>query len=101
MADTTYRVVTEFATRGNLGGELANVGAIARSVQDAIGGVVGRALDIGTTLAKVGAVAGLAMVARDTVHLNKELENTKISLAAIFGAQGITSNMQEDRKSVV
>ncbi len=62
---------------------------------DAFTGVVERVGDVAVGLAKIGAVAGIAAVTYGVVHLNKELENTQISLAAIFSAQGLAANLQD------
>jgi hypothetical protein len=45
--------------------------------------------------AGAGAGAGILGVAGYTVHLNDQLEKTRISLGAIFSAQGFASNLQQ------
>jgi hypothetical protein len=113
LADVTYRVAIQLATSGNLGAELGH----HISKLDGLGGVISRvgqeastlagslagafesavegAVSLAGALAKVGAVAALGAVSYGTLLLNKELENTQIALAAIFGANGITASMPE------
>lgn len=113
MADVTYRVAIELATTGNLRTEVS--GSISKL--DALGGLIGRvgeqaatlagslagaferavegAANLAATVAKVGGAAAFGAVTYGTVLLNKELENTQIALAAIFGANGLTSSMPQ------
>src|SRR5579859_4688074 len=112
MADVTYRVAIELATSGNLAnqvghsisrldglsGVLDRVGheasTLAGSLAGAFEGAVEGAASLAATLGKVGAAAAVGAVTYATL-LNKELENTQIALAAIFGANGITASMPE------
>ncbi len=112
MADVTYRVAIELATSGNLAtqvghslskldglsGVLSRVGqeasTLAGSLANAFEGAVEGAASLAATLGKVGAAAAVGAVTYATL-LNKELENTQIALAAIFGANGITASMPE------
>ncbi len=113
MADVTYRVAIELATHGNLASEvgqsiskldglsgtLGRVGheaaTLAGSLASAFEGAVEGAASLAATLGQVGAVAAIGAVTYGTLVLNKELENTQIALAAIFGANGITTSMPE------
>lgn len=113
MSDVTYRVAIEFATSGNLGadlgrhiskldglsGSISRIGHEATILAGSLSGAFERAVDgafsLAGALAKVGATAALGTVTYGTLLLNKELENTQIALAAIFGANGITSSMPE------
>ena len=113
MADVTYRVAIELATHGNLASEvgqsiskldglsgtLGRVGheaaTMAGSLASAFEGAVEGAASLAATLGQVGAVAAIGAVTYGTLVLNKELENTQIALAAIFGANGITTSMPQ------
>ncbi|HEY1697992.1 MAG TPA: hypothetical protein VGG39_37790 [Polyangiaceae bacterium] len=113
MADVTYRVAIELATHGNLASEvgrsvskldglsgtLGRVGheasTLAGSLAGAFEGAVEGAASLAATLGEVGAAAAVGAVTYGTLLLNKELESTQIALAAIFGANGITSSMPE------
>jgi hypothetical protein len=113
MPDVTYRVAIELATSGNLhseigrsiskldglGGMLSRIGSeastLAGSLAGAFEGAVEGAASLAASLLKVGAAAAFGTVAYGTLLLNKELENTQIALAAIFGANGITASMPE------
>jgi hypothetical protein len=113
LADVTYRVAIELATHGNLASEvgqsiskldglsgtLGRVGheaaTLAGSLASAFEGAVEGAASLAATLGQVGAVAAIGAVTYGTLVLNKELENTQIALAAIFGANGITTSMPE------
>jgi hypothetical protein len=113
LADVTYRVAIELATHGNLASEvgqsiskldglsgtLGRVGheaaTMAGSLASAFEGAVEGAASLAATLGQVGAVAAIGAVTYGTLVLNKELENTQIALAAIFGANGITTSMPQ------
>jgi hypothetical protein len=109
VADVTYRVAIELATSGNLGAELgrhiskldglsgtiSRVGQEASTLAGSLAGAFEGAVSLAGALAKVGAAAALGAVTYGTLLLNKELENTQIALAAIFGANGITASMPE------
>ncbi len=112
-ADVTYRVAIELATTGNLGaqvggsiskldglgGVLSRVGhetaTLAGSLAAVFEGAVEGAASLVATLGKVGVASALSAITYGAVGLNKELENTQIALAAIFGANGVTSSMPE------
>jgi hypothetical protein len=65
----------------SMGSKLGSVlGGIADKVEDTVVGFV-----------KLGAAAGLAGAVYGVYHLNNQLEQTQISLAAIFQAQGFAS----------
>ncbi len=113
MSDTVYRVVIDYELRGDvdrpaaratgrlgdldraarhvvgafdlLGGKLATFGG---AVADAFTGAVERAGQLAATVAGVGVAAALGAVTYGAIHLNSELEQTSLSLAAIFNAQG-------------
>ena len=111
MSDVTYRVAIELAAGGNLALEVDRSiskldglgGLLGRASEQAstLAGSLGRAFEAGVegaaslavSLAKVGAVAAFGAVSYGTLLLNKELENTQIALAAIFGANSVTSSM--------
>jgi hypothetical protein len=113
VSDVTYRVAIELATSGNLatqvgqsvskldglGGVLSRVGheasTLAGSLVGVFEGAIEGAVSLASTLGKVGAAAAFGAVTYGTLLLNKELENTQIALAAIFGANGITASMPE------
>lgn len=111
--DTTYRLIVDMSARGTLVPAMDRVGTKAKGLDDAfkkvgesaaaVGatlasaftGAVEKVADIGMTMAKVGAVAAGGALAYGVTHLNNELEKTQISLAAIFGANGQTTGMQD------
>ena len=113
---TTYEVVLALSTTGNLNasvGELgvkagtahaqvAKIGDAAKTMGSAVesmgsrlGGVLSsiadKVQDTVVGFAKMGAAAGLAGAVYGVYHLNNQLEQTQISLAAIFQAQGFAS----------
>jgi hypothetical protein len=113
VSDVTYRVAIELATTGNLSsqvgqsvskldslsGVLSRVGheasTLAGSLVGVFEGAIEGAVSLASTLGKLGATAALGSVTYGAVLLNKELESIQIALAAIFGAQHITSSMTE------
>src|SRR5580704_6166428 len=113
MADITYRVVVDLATRGDFGGvvdrniskamsldsAISKLGTGAVSMADSMATAFESAVESAATLvahvATLGAGAAFAGITYGVVKLNRELETTQIGLAAIFGAQGITSSMNE------
>lgn len=113
MPDVTYRVAIELATTGNLhsevgrsiskldglGGTLSRIGGEASTLAGSLAGVfegaVEGAASLAASLLKVGSAAAFGAVTYGTLLLNKELESTQIALAAIFGANGITSSMPQ------
>jgi hypothetical protein len=108
MADTVYKVVVDLSTQGNLAkgvgdthGKLGQIesawGKIGEgakhfgaSLNDAFTGAVEKAGDLAMSLAKAGVAGGIALAAYSVTHLNNELEQTAISMGAIFNAQGFT-----------
>ncbi len=120
MADTVYRVLIDYELRGDIDrpvsratGKLGELDRSGRSVGrslDALGGKLasfggaiadaftGAVEHVGSLAAAVGAVgvgAALAAVTYGAGHLNNELEQTNLSLAAIFQAQGYTANFTD------
>ena len=113
MADKIYRVVLDLATKGDLTTPLAGVakhadtaGTKLATVRDelaAIGSSMGSAFTgavekVGAMALGVGMLAGAAgfgAVVHGVVELNNKLESTQISLAAIFGANGISSSFAQ------
>lgn len=116
---TTYDVVLQLSTRGDLtakmgevttragaahlavgrvgeagsrmGESIASAGARAGA---ALGGMIDRVEDVAMGLAKMGAAGVLAGAVYGVAHLNNQLEQTQISLAAIFQAQGFASTFE-------
>lgn len=121
MADVTYVCETIFESRGSgqleratfgaggYGGFQSKIGAVegafsrlnsqlqgmGRAVMAPFDAVARKAVDVGVGLSKLGIAGGVGLATYGVTHLNKELESTQISLAAIFGAQGITKNMTQ------
>lgn len=111
--DLSYRLIVDMEARGSLaphlekvgkaGGELSKVRDVMGSLSSSMGGVAGAftsavegAASVATGIAKIGAVAAGGAIAYGVVGLNNELEQTKISLGAIFNAQlggGMTKNL--------
>jgi hypothetical protein len=116
MNSTTYQVILQLSTTGTLGAQLGVVGdkaatadskiqSISHSGREAarvlshmgerVGGmlesVADKAFSVAESLAKWGLAGGVALAAYGVGHLNRELEGTTISLAAIAQAQGFTS----------
>lgn len=108
---TVYQVVVDLQTRGDLGvtrtrsglGQLesgfSRVKDLARDIgtgaASALDRVATSALNVGSTIAKWGAVAGVGAVTYGVVGLNSELEKTKISLASIFSANGQANGIND------
>lgn len=118
--DTVYRVLIDYELRGdierpttraagklaeldrssrsagsalaNLGGKLASFGG---AVSEAFTSAVERVGTLGAAVAGMGVATAFAAVAYGAGHLNNELEQTNLSLAAIFQAQGYTSNFTD------
>lgn len=121
MADVTYVCETIFESRGagqleratfgagGYGGFQSKIGAVegafsrlssqlqgmGRAVMAPFDAVAKKAVDVGVGLGKLGVAGGIGLATYGVTHLNKELESTQISLAAIFGAQGISKNMTQ------
>jgi hypothetical protein len=122
MADISYRLIVELATKGSLqkdigkvadasgglekvknaaanaGGSIDKAGDALKNLgSTAIGvfeGAVERVASFTAGLAKVGAGVGIAAVAYGVGHLNAELEKTTVSLASVFNAQGAAKGME-------
>ena len=120
MSDTVYRVLIDYELRGdvdrpiaratgklgeldranrnvgsalsNLGGKLASFGG---AVAEAFTSAVERVGSLGAAVAGMGVVAAFAGITYGATHLNSELEQTNLSLAAIFQAQGYTANFTD------
>src|ERR1700722_15240392 len=75
-----------------VGGKLASFGG---AVADAFTGAVERVGALGAAVGSLGVGAALAAVTYGAGHLNNELEQTNLSLAAIFQAQGYTSTFTD------
>lgn len=58
-------------------------------------GIMDSAVDLGTTLLKIGATAAFGAMTVGVVGLNKELENTRISIASILEVQGFAPNITQ------
>src|SRR5437016_8142634 len=111
--DVVYKVVVDLETRGDFGafadrhitkahdldGAISKLGSGAASMADSLASSFERAVESAASLAAhvaaIGAGAALGGIALGVTKLNRELETTQIGLAAIFGAQGVTSNMGE------
>ena len=109
MADVTYKVEIDLSTKGNLSQHLgglhsnadaldsafAKVGASASSIGSALEGVMERAASLVVTLGALGGIAIGGAVVHGVIHLNNELEKTQIALAGIFGANGVSQNVDQ------
>lgn len=109
MADALYQVVVRLTTEGSLVDKDtiskvrevdktldkmgSSVGTIGASFRDMLGGIVDKVADIGVGITKWGAAGAMGLVTYGVMGLNNEFEKTKISLAAIFNANGVTSNI--------
>jgi hypothetical protein len=107
-----YEVVLALKTEGELGVKLGQVHAkaeLANASISRVGDAVERAGDRAATafasvrdrvfglaegLAKVGLAAGLAAATYGVVALNSKLEQTQISLAAVFTGQGLSKTFE-------
>lgn len=69
----------------------SKIGGFVSGAANVFTGAVERVGAIAATFAKVGAVAGLAVLAHGVAGVNKQLETTQISLAAIFNANGVSN----------
>lgn len=70
------------------------IGGITSGLASGFTGAIEKAGALALTVAKIG-LAGAAAGAAFGLHMSLELEKTQISLASIFGAQGLTRNMDE------
>jgi hypothetical protein len=120
VSDTVYRVIIDYELRGDVErpvakatGKLGELDRAGRSVgsgfealgskltsfgsaaADAFTGAVERVGAFGLAMAGVGAAAALGAISYGALHLNSELEQTNLALAAIFNAQGYTSTFTD------
>lgn len=107
MSDMTYRLVVDLSTRGSMAAQLQTMGSMAGRVDNSLVGLKSTASSLGSAFesvgdkiagiaasaAKLGAVGVVGAVGYGVAHLNDQLEQTKISLAAIFSANGVASDM--------
>lgn len=116
MSDLTYRVLIDIGAKGglseSLGGahrkavdldsSLKRVGDAARTVGGQMAGAFTSAVEsAGALVGRMGMLAGaagLAGVTYGVVKLNAALESAQIGIAAIFNAQGLSSNMTDAMK---
>ncbi len=80
------------AMAGKVHEHISGIGDIGKRVGDVLVGIADKALDVATTFAKWGVAGGVALAGYGVASLNKELETTQISLAAIFSRQGFTAD---------
>lgn len=113
MADLSYDVVVNLTSRGNLTSTLSGlnsrigstqsaltglgntVGSIGSTIAGAFTGAVESVASLGAHLAVIGAGAAFAGLVASVTGLNSKLEETQISMASIFTANGISDNMTE------
>lgn len=116
MSDLTYRVLIDIGTKGgltdslsgahrkavDLDSSLKRVGDAARTVGGQMAGAFTSAVEsAGALVGRMGMLAGaagLAGVTYGVVKLNAALESAQIGIAAIFNAQGLSSNMTDAMK---
>lgn len=116
MSDIAYRLLVDMSAKGSLGPQLGQMQAQAKGLDTSLQGLGGslkqgfqaglssvtgtlesigdKLVDLTVSAAKIGAV-GLVGAAAYGVKLNDELEKTQVGLAAIFKAQGVSSNMTD------
>ena len=99
---TTYEVSIQLKTSGDLETKITSATSKAvgldgtlSKIGDGFTGLVEKAGAVALTIGKWAGAAALGGVVYGITHINKELETTKISMAAIFGANGFTKNMTE------
>lgn len=80
------------AMAGKVHEHISGIGDIGRRVGDVLGGIADKALDVATTFAKWGVAGAIGLATYGVMGLNKELETTTISLAAIFNRQGFVAD---------
>jgi hypothetical protein len=113
MADVIYRVVIDLETRGDLSGQADrsvgkfaaldgaisklghNAVSVAGSIAHAFESAVEKVIRLASHVAKIGTVGAFAAATWGVVSFNNEMEKSKIGLAAIFGANKVTSNMTD------
>jgi hypothetical protein len=110
---TTYDVVLRLSTSGSLTSQVGAVGSVAEKAEKAVSRVGGAFESVGSKVSSVitsitssvesvavglakwggaGVLAGIAGITYSVNNLNGQLEQTTISLGAIFNAQGLTGN---------
>lgn len=108
-SDLTYRLVVDLSTQGSLAPALDKIGAKTASLDGAFGkikGTLGGLADgiekvgdkiagVVTMAATLGAGAAFAGITYGVMGLNNQLEQTKLSLGAIFSAQGAAGNVRD------
>jgi hypothetical protein len=100
-ANLSYLVETEFKTKGDPTGGLDEKAKKTGSIWSKLGSSIGNTIssigskivDIGVTGVKFGLAAGIGAATYGVMGLNRELETTKTSFAAVFSAQGITKDV--------
>lgn len=108
---TTYSVVIDMSTKGNLGhgadharaklvGADQAAGQFMRSLQSMgsrvmrpLDAVAGKIYEVGSMAAKVGIAGAFGLATYGVVKYNNELEKTRIQLGAIFTANGASSTI--------
>src|SRR5690348_454616 len=113
MSDINYSVEVEFFSKGRINapmGDLQKVNAqfasmssaassvassIGSSFAGALGGVLETVSSIGMGLAKLGAAGAVGAMTYGVMGLNDQLEQSRISIAAAFQANGITDSFND------
>jgi hypothetical protein len=73
-------------------------GEAARGATDGLGRIAEAAVHVATKLTEIGVAGGLALAVHGVASLNNELEQTQISLGAVFNAQGYYSTFEDGFK---
>jgi len=102
MANLSYIVETEFKTTGDPSSGLANKAKKTESLWSNLGKKVSgymssigsKLVSLGVDATKFGIAAGIGAATYGVYDLNNKLEVTKMSLAAIFNAQGVSPNIE-------
>lgn len=102
MPDITYSVVVDLGTKGTLASPFSEVHSKASAIDsivskmgDGLSGVVDKIESAVTGFAKMAGAAGLGLAIYGVAKLNNSLEQTKLSMAAIFTAQGFTKDFAD------
>src|ERR1019366_9327127 len=69
------------------------IGGLGRSFTEMFSGVVDKVAEVGVGIAKWGTIGALGVVTLGVTKLNAEFEKTQISMAAVFNANGVSSNI--------
>ncbi len=99
---TVYQVSIDLQTRGDLDAKLGSSqskmlsmeGSVSK-IRDGFTGIIERAGEVALKIGMWAGAGALGAVAYGIVHINKELETTQISMAAIFGANGFSKDMTQ------